>query len=375
MLLAISVLRRDSEGGIIAESRSSLALGPLGGAGIASSPATAGIVVGVTLPAVQAAREAARRSRAIPANQGPMDTNAIKSLTPEQARKLATTFPGVDVVLERPRYRRVEKCLPLDGVQAIDAETARALVGYAKGPMLLNGLTTLSAEAAAELAKFNHVLLLNGLTDLSRETAAALARSTGRLALDGLTRLSVDIARTLAASNASLTFRGLTEIDFDVVTVLAQAPGWHPDLPKIAVLDPACAKALASCKGRHLLLDGLTELDAATADGLAAFAGDNLSLNGLTALDADAARALAKFRGGNLYLGRLVTLDPGTAAALVQTKGWDGNLSGLKKISPDTVRALVGYKGTFPLLTSNLRSVDADTVRSPRCSSSRIGMA
>jgi hypothetical protein len=385
MLPAISVLRRDSEGDIIAESRSSLALGPLGGAGIASSPATAGIVVGVTLPAVQAAREAARRSRAIPADQGPMDTNAIKSLTPEQARKLATTFPGVDVVLERPRYRRVEKCLPLDGVQAIDAETARALVGYAKGPMLLNGLTTLSAEAAAELAKFNHalflngltelspetaaalaefdhVLLLNGLTDLSHETAAALARSTGRLALDGLTRLSVDIARTLAASNASLTFRGLTEIDFDVVTVLAQAPRWHPDLPKIAVLDPACAKALASCKGQHLLLDGLTELDAATADGLAAFAGDNLSLNGLTALDADAARALAKFRGGNLYLGRLATLDPGTAAALVQTKGWDGNLSGLKKISPDTVRAVVCYKGTFPLLTSNLRSVDADTV-------------
>jgi hypothetical protein len=63
LLPAVSVLRRDAEGDIIAEGRSTLPLGPFGGAGLASSPAVAGIAVGMTLPGVQAAREAARRTQ------------------------------------------------------------------------------------------------------------------------------------------------------------------------------------------------------------------------------------------------------------------------------------------------------------------------
>jgi hypothetical protein len=63
LLPAVSVLRRDAEGDIIAEGRSTLPLGPFGGAGIASSPAVASIAVGMTLPGVQAAREAARRTQ------------------------------------------------------------------------------------------------------------------------------------------------------------------------------------------------------------------------------------------------------------------------------------------------------------------------
>lgn len=63
LLPAVSVLRRDAEGDIIAKGRSTLPLGPFGGAGIASSPAVASIAVGMTLPGVQAAREAARRTQ------------------------------------------------------------------------------------------------------------------------------------------------------------------------------------------------------------------------------------------------------------------------------------------------------------------------
>jgi hypothetical protein len=48
----------------LAEGRSSLPLGPFGGAGVATSPTTAGIVVALTLPAVQAARAEARRQLA-----------------------------------------------------------------------------------------------------------------------------------------------------------------------------------------------------------------------------------------------------------------------------------------------------------------------
>jgi hypothetical protein len=63
LLPAVSVLRRDAEGDIIAEGRSTLPLVPFGGAGLASSPAVASIAVGMTLPGVQAAREAARRTQ------------------------------------------------------------------------------------------------------------------------------------------------------------------------------------------------------------------------------------------------------------------------------------------------------------------------
>ena len=64
LLPAVSVVRRDAAGDVIVEGRSSLPLGRLGGAGLASSPATAGMAVALTLPAVQAARESARRTAA-----------------------------------------------------------------------------------------------------------------------------------------------------------------------------------------------------------------------------------------------------------------------------------------------------------------------
>ena len=64
LLPAVAVLRHDAEGDIVAEGRSSLPLGPFGGAGVATSPTTAGIVVALTLPAVQAARAEARRQLA-----------------------------------------------------------------------------------------------------------------------------------------------------------------------------------------------------------------------------------------------------------------------------------------------------------------------
>jgi hypothetical protein len=59
---AVSVVRRDAAGDILAEARTTLPLGPFGGGGIASSPAVASIALGMALPAVQAARGAARQT-------------------------------------------------------------------------------------------------------------------------------------------------------------------------------------------------------------------------------------------------------------------------------------------------------------------------
>ena len=62
LLPAVSVVRRDSGGDILAEGRTTLPLGPFGGAGLGASPATVGIAAGVMLPAVASARDAARRT-------------------------------------------------------------------------------------------------------------------------------------------------------------------------------------------------------------------------------------------------------------------------------------------------------------------------
>jgi len=62
LLPAVSVVRRDADGDILAEGRSTLPLGPLGGANVLASPATAGVGTALLLPSVQAARAAARRT-------------------------------------------------------------------------------------------------------------------------------------------------------------------------------------------------------------------------------------------------------------------------------------------------------------------------
>lgn len=126
------------------------------------------------------------------ADEWPADTNTIVSLTVEQARRLAREFPGAVAKREfRGEEWTLEGCLPLDGVRSLDAETTNALAGYRKGPLFLNGLTTLSAGAATALAQHEGDLYLDGLATLSAEVARALARHKGDLHPGGLTTLTV----------------------------------------------------------------------------------------------------------------------------------------------------------------------------------------
>jgi len=129
----------------------------------------------------------------------PEDTNTIESLTPEQARKLAQEFPGVPVDVEFKGFGRtpLQKCLPLNGLKSLDAETAKALAEY-KSHLLLNGLTTLSVDAAKPLEEHKiGWLSLDGLTTLSDEVAKALVKHKGVFLLNGLTTLSGETALTL----------------------------------------------------------------------------------------------------------------------------------------------------------------------------------
>ena len=260
------------------------------------------------------------------ADELPADTNQIESLTPEAARKLAAEFPGVkaDVVVGGRAFQ-LTRCLPLNGLKTLDAATAKALVGYGKGPLLLNGLTTLDAATAKAVAAFKgEGLFLNGLTTLDADTAMALAEFKVKvLHLSGLTTLNA-----------------------------------------------ATAKALAEFKGQWLDLDGLPTLDAATAKALAEFQGRVLSLNGLTMLDFDTAMALAELSEEHVFMPqdavqRSITkysLTPDTA--LMWAKLSKGDLDTITAFdTPDSIaiaEALAMRQGKLSL--PNLQKISPKTL-------------
>lgn len=68
--------------------------------------------------------------------------------------------------------------LPLSRLKSLDAETAKALAGYANGPVLLTGLTAIDAPNAVEIAKVLATrkgnLSLPNLNKVSPKTLVAL---------------------------------------------------------------------------------------------------------------------------------------------------------------------------------------------------------
>jgi hypothetical protein len=193
------------------------------------------------------------------ADELPADTNKIESLTPERARKLATEFSGVSVAVgiggnspANPRPRSgfgvtESRCLPLNGLKSIDKETAKELAGYSRGPLLLDGLTTLDADTATALVEFKHRLYLDGLTTLDAETAKGFANVM------------------------FLNLAGLSALDARTAKVLAASPKWNGQLPKITTLDTpdsvVVAKALATRKG-PLSLPSLKKISPKTLSAL-----------------------------------------------------------------------------------------------------------
>jgi beta-lactamase regulating signal transducer with metallopeptidase domain len=315
-----------------------------------AAAAMASLLVAVLVTAAAPIREAR-------ADELPKDTNQIESLTVEQAKKLVEEFPGVTVEIQFKGFGpyKLEKCLPVNGLKKLAPDVAQALAGYSRGALILNGLTTLSDEAAkalaqhegslylyglttlsddaaTALAQHKSNLYLNGLTTLSDEAAAALAQHKGlQLILDGLTTLSDEAATALAQHEGDLSLDGLTTLSDDAATALAQHEGWL-SLTGLTTLSDEAAKALAQYKG-YLSLDGLTTLSDEAAKALAQHKGQWLHLDGLTTLSDEAATALAQYKGG-LSLDGLTTLSDEAAKALAQHEG-SLDLNGLTTLSDE----------------------------------------
>jgi beta-lactamase regulating signal transducer with metallopeptidase domain len=315
-----------------------------------------------------------------PADELPADTSSIKSLTPEQAKKLVREFkgrmlylPGLttldadtakalaefkgDMGLSIPSLVKLNPPTALvlvnakwdrrlDKLSSLDAETARALAA-AKMPWSFPGLTRLDAETARALVQGQGFQLsLNGLTTLDVRTARELAKfERDMLFLDGVTTLEPAVARELAGfQGCSLNLRGLAAISDETAAELSKFNRPMLFLSRLATLSDAALTALVQSGSERLLDLGLETLPPERASLLARFQGEALGLSAVSTLDPDAARALAEFKGQSLSLGGLKTLGADAARALAEFKGKFLRL-GLTTLDADTAGALAAFKG------------------------------
>ena len=237
-------------------------------------------------------------------------------------------------------------------LKELSAEDARRLAQDKSGRLLLNGLTTLSLDAAKELAKHEGWLSLSGLTSLPNEAAEALGQHKGHLHLDGLTKLSEEAAKSLARHNGELSLKGLTSLSNEAGTALAKHTGGRLYLNGVKTLSTEVGKALAQRKGggpsNKVCLDGLTSLTVEGAAALAESHGHNWDgrLPGMKTIPEDVAKALAKRQGG-LSLEGLTTLSDESAKAVGGKLG--GNLPRLTTLTVESAKAIVGSNRTLVL--------------------------
>ncbi|MBM3997685.1 MAG: DUF1588 domain-containing protein [Planctomycetes bacterium] len=237
-------------------------------------------------------------------------------------------------------------------LKELSAEDARRLAQDRSGRLLLNGLTTLSPEAAKELARFDGWLSLNGLASLSDEVADALGQHKGHLHLDGLTKIADAAAKALARHNGELSLKRLTSLSDEAATALAKHSGGRLYLNGVKALSTDAAKALAQRKGggpsNKVCLDGLESLTALGAAALAESHGHNWDgrLPAMKTIPEDVARALAKRQGG-LSLEGLTSLSDESAKALGGKLG--GSFPRLTSLSVEAAKAIVGPNRTLVL--------------------------
>jgi len=247
-------------------------------------------------------------------------------------------------------------------IRDLTVEHATQLAQDRTGRILLDGLTSLSAETAGELAKRDGWLSLNGLTSLSNEAAEALGQHKGYLHLDGLTKISDEAAKALARHNDEVFLSGLTSISDEAATALAQHRGGRLSLKGLTTLSSEAAKALAQRKGGgptfEVLLDGLTTLPIEAAAALAGMHPHNWHgrLPGFKTIPLDVAQALAKREHG-LTLHGLTTISDEAAKVLGQKL--NGNLPALTTLSPKVARVLANARGHLVLNSLTTLSDDA----------------
>lgn len=282
------------------------------------------------------------------------DTNRIETLTPTQARLLVADVKGAEAAFEAGGIGQVllPNCLPLNGLRALDSETASILARSAYTILLLDGLVTIPPDTLQELGEFRGGLSLGGLAQLTPEAARCIAKAKCRkLSLGGVTALGETAASALSEwRGGQLALNGLTSLPVGVARALASSQIKGLGLNGLTTLDADAANALTAWSGLYLELNGLKTLTPETASGFSGFrgVGPELSMVGLEPLTRDTAEALATFNGRRLCLSGVTAMPRETAGALARYKG-DLSLREVGSLSTEAARAIATHKGGLEL--------------------------
>lgn len=282
--------------------------------------------------------------------------------------QLTTVSPEVATELANQQTR-----LYLDGLRTLSPEVAEQLAKHKGQYLSLNGLTELSPETLAALAGYRGELSLRGFSTLNIKTltpelAAVLAKQRAPK-LDGVTAISSDIAAVLAKNKSLLELNGLTSMTVPEAAEFAKHEGVSLRLNGLTTLPVEVARELANYQGRHLYLDGLTTLSPEVAGILVQLKLDILSLSGLTSLSPETATALAQ-QQSRLYLNGLKTLSLDVAVQLAQHRG-NALAIGVTDVSPEVAATLAEYKGSF-LYLGNLQLLSPEAAAALANQQSRL---
>lgn len=301
------------------------------------------------------------------ADELPADTNMIESLTPEQARKLAKVFPGVDVAVQRKNRRaaRVPGTLPLNGLKSLDAETATAL------------------------AEFKGSLTLDGIEELSPEVAVALSKKVGKhgwISLAGLRTLTPEAARAVGGCKniLSRSFPRLRTLPPEAARELIDGIQRNPrrlggavlDLSGIESLTPELAAELANNRGVTIMLGGLRDLSPEAAVALEKYRGNLwircpggrltpellglMTAAGFKNGAAGGGKDGTEWTGIKFHLVGLEMLTPEDVANLAQANPFNPWLGGIQRLEPATAKAIVAQLPRNSLYFPNLVDVPAE---------------
>lgn len=178
-----------------------------------------------------------------------LDENGAKAIISQasQSKWFFTTTQGlpperVDLFNEQEGV-----LLPLVGVKEITTGAAGVLASQ-KGALVLDGLTDLPTEIAANLCQHEGVLSLSGVGRLENEAAGLLGKTKGSLYLDGLVRLDPETAEALSHHKHPLSLNGLKTISPASIEKLCTRTA-ATYLEGLEEIDMTQAKALSSAQG------------------------------------------------------------------------------------------------------------------------------
>lgn len=281
----------------------------------------------------------------------PVRPQDVRELSVEQAKQIIDDCRGKGSIV-------------LEALQSLSAEAAAELARHGEH-LTFAALPALSAEAAALLAnRPEGGLTFRGMRSLSPEVARALVPTRGPLGLDGLESISAEVAAPLAAYRGPvLSLAGLTSLSAETAAALTTCPTWDGHLSSIRTLPVETARVLARHRGQQLVLAGLTTISPEAIEALSGYTGGRLHMM-IQPLTPELVATLAACRAWQPATETLATLTAESARVLVSLPQWNGNLQGVTAIeSPDAVeiaRQLARRQG--PLSLPRLRRLSPRTL-------------